>query len=352
MKTLAPSLRHAFWAALCAAGASQPACLLPNFEQGSKETQVCGLESDVTDTCRACIAQKCCEEAMTCSEDEACSADFGKPIHPAQDFDPAFDPMLGCMQAQCEAACDVNWGCVDDYAFPNRSASYDVQVATVDFANETPIDAVNVKVCRAVDPDCRNGLLDEDVSDSGSATLTLPGNFDGFFAFEGGSFSGAPYVNSTVQWSEPIYRLTDFTHYMISEPNLYAFAGLTEYLSSAGRTEFDPERGHLIVRTQGCLPLRYLGTEQPPLAETAGIVVEAQPHDGASRFYYTEVNGLVSLPLEETTTDGVAGAFELPAGTVTVTAKRADTGEVVARTTLPVRPGEIAFAYMVARAQR
>ena len=333
-------------------------CLLPSFEKVEEEPapdagpeqaplpgQACGLSDQLPRSCDACIREECCELAEACPEGSACGKDLLKDLHPAQTVSEEFDPLLACLQGKCDAQCEINWGCVDSYSVPAAKESSSFEVTLVDFAsNSLTVDEVTVKACRGVDPGCTSGKVSEGVSVDGKVTLDVPSDFDGYFSFDGGDLGGIPYVSSTAQWSEPIFRLTDWKHFLISEGSLRALALVTEHHSSEDDA-FDPSRGHLIFRIQGCLPMRFLGTPVLPRAEVADIQVVAAPSDGASKLFYTENAGNVSLTLEQTSNDGVGGGFDFPARNVSVTAKRAD-GREVARGSVRLKAGAIGYVYL------
>lgn len=338
----------------CALGLT--ACLLPSYEAIDAEpettvTAACGDLSTLSTSCGNCIASQCCSEASTCSGDADCADHMAALITPLQSIHQDFEPLLQCMSTLCEQACNVTWGCLDRYSFSAPADTYDRTVLLSDFANESPVDDVSVRACQGVSPDCSSGLQAEAISTNGVTTLAnLAPNFQGYFSFSGGSRDQEPYVDATVQWSEPVYRHADFTHFMLRESDLRSLAQLTGYHSTADEP-FAADRGHLIVRVQGCLPFGYLNNPNTPRAEAANVVISASPNDGASRFYYTDLRtgGMIDTNLDATTKDGVAGAFELPAGLVTVVARRSDNGAEVARAGVRVEAGKLSYVYLLPR---
>jgi len=350
----------------CAAGLGlllSNGCVLPSFESGDAVDAgdagslgkadsgpelgpACGRSAELPESCDRCIRAHCCELAEACGDGTECGDDLLEPITPVADFSTAFDPLLGCMQRDCNVECDVDFGCLDDYRWPVQDADSDVPVRVIDFAAEPdlPLEGFSVKACQALDPACENGLVDEGTTDvDGVAQLTLPPGFSGFF-----DITGEGYADTTAQWSEPIHRISGFTHYMLTSQNVDTLAVITGVHAKNGMP-FAPDSGHLIFRVQGCLPLRYLGTDERPHAEITGAHVAFAPNDYGSDIFYTDGTGFVSLTLDETTFDGTGGAFEVPARNITVTATDVASGREIASGSVRVRPGAIGFAYLAPR---
>jgi len=308
----------------------------------------CGLSDKLAPACDACVRENCCDLATACAEGTACGADLLKPITPVADFSTDFDPLLGCMQGKCEQECKVNWGCVDAYHWPTPSDSLNVGITVIDFAAvpDKPLPDVKVQACNAIDPACGSGLIAEATTGKdGKVELAVNSAFNGFFDFSGGG-----YVDSTVQWSEPIYRLGAFKHYQLTSDALAALAvivGLHQSTSDA----FKSDAGFLIFRVQGCLPLRYLAQPDLPRAEVGDVKVSFEPNDGASQIFYTEPSGAVSTTRDSTTSDAVGGSFVVPARNLTVHAMDTHSGKEVASGSVRVRPGAIGFMYLVPRSQ-
>ncbi|MFI5309188.1 MAG: hypothetical protein ACHQ53_17665, partial [Polyangiales bacterium] len=239
----------------------------------------CGLSAKLPPACDACVRENCCDLANACGEGTECGKDLLEPITPVADFSTDFDPLLGCMQGMCEQACQVNWGCVDKYRWPTPAQDLNVDVTVIDFAAvpDKPLADVKVQACNAVDPSCGTGLVAEATTGKdGKVTLQVQPSFDGFFDFSGGG-----YLDSTVQWSEPFYRLTGFKQYQLTSDALAGLAVIVGLHQSADEP-FNADAGHLIFRVEGCLPLRYLNADQLPRAEVADVKVSFEPNDGAS----------------------------------------------------------------------
>lgn len=339
-------------------------CLLPSYEKvdaldgaGDSDGEVvsalgtegaCGLSYMLPSECDLCIRQNCCELASECGQGTECGQDVLEQISPVADFTTDFDPLLGCMQRDCQQECDVNWGCLGEYEWPAPEDDYSFDVKVVDFAAmlDAPLPDVEIAACESVDPSCNSGRLDSGVSgEDGVVNLTVPADFEGFF-----SFSGGGYLDTTVQWTEPVHRLGDFTHYELTQDALDALALITGVHTSAD-DEFDPAAGHLIFRAQNCLPLRFLDRDEPPMAEVAGVAVDFEPNQGASQVFYTTDSGGVSVTQIATSTDAAGGAFNVPARNVSVRGIDLESGQVVSEGLVHVRPGAIGFSYLVPKSR-
>lgn len=346
------------WLAFGAAG-----CLLPDFQKVATDTNrdagaqdaaassepTCGLSNKLPKSCNACIRQSCCELAKACGQGSACGADLLKPITPATQVSTDFDALLGCMQSQCDDACNVTWGCIDKYTWPVPGKDYGFRIDVIDFAAEPrmPLPDVTVDACQSVDPTCQSGRTSRAVTDkSGSVMLSVPRAFDGFF-----SFSGAGYAPSTTQWTEPIYRVSNFTQFQLTSAALAGLAVATG-VHKAFTDPFDPTTGHVIFRVQGCLPMRYLDNTGLPHAEAADVKVSISPNPGSSRVFYTDKSDAVALALDMTSSRGVGGAFSLPATNLTVSAVDTKSGREVSTGTVLVRAGGVAFMYMLPSSAR
>lgn len=337
-------------AALFTAGCVLPAFKkVPGTDAGPMTTstvpgKACGLSDKLPQTCDACIRKSCCDLAKACGSGTACGKDLLKPITPLATLSESFDPLLDCMQQNCDDACHVSWGCVDNYSWTTPQPSYDITVTVDDFAAEPPmpLPGVTVNACQSVDPACKSGKVSGAVTDDkGEAKLTLTSRFEGFFDFSGGG-----YTSSTAQFSEPLYQVAGFRQYQLTDGAIQ-FLAVTTGVHKTVDEKFDPSLGHIIFRAQNCLPPRYLDRDNPPHAEAAGVHVSVDPNENASPVFYTDKSGGVSLSQDATSSTGLGGAFGFPAHNLTVTATDAATSRKVATGTVVVRPATIGFIYLV-----
>lgn len=327
-------------------------CVLPSFDKvssddASLEGEGCGMSKRLAPSCDACIRAKCCAEASACTAGTACGDDMLEAITPVAEFSTDFDPVLQCLQTHCQEACSVYWGCVDQYEWPNPRGPLERDIRVVSFGAQDPIEGAMVEACSASDPtaDCATGPISSAVTDMrGVATLSLPPSFSGLYRFEK---EGS--LPATARWSEPAHQLQGFTQFELTPTFLKAFALRTGVHKSTSDA-FDPGLGHMIVRIQSCLPLRYL--DSPLRATAEGVEITFDDLPGASRFFYTEADGEVSVGRDRTSSFGFGGAFNLPPYNVNVTATDLATGAQVASGQAQVVAGGMAFMYLVPRSRR
>lgn len=333
--------------------------MLPKFEKvgptdGGKADaaiagKACGISDHLSRDCDACIRSNCCDLAAACGKGTACAKDLLLPIAPTAEPSADFEPLLGCMQDNCDDACGVSWGCLDKYSWPVPSDAYDIPIRVVDFAASplVPVPDVTVDACQSVDPGCGSGKARSAVSDSnGDVKLSVTNTFDGYFELSGGG-----YAASTVQWSEPVYRIAGFDQPLLTDSAIQALAIVTG-VHTSGDQPFDPNVGHVIFHMQNCLPSKYLEREGPPHAEAIGVSVTFDPSDGASPTFYTDKASNVSLSLRSTTSDGYGGVFNLPARAVTVTARDATSDRELATSTIVIRPATLGFMNLLPSSKR
>lgn len=348
MIVLAPRLGpRALLPWLCCAGLL--GCVLPSFEkvdvgEAPLSGETCGLSERLPRSCDACIRERCCDLATQCGLGTECGADLLEPITPVAEFSAEFEPLLGCLQAQCPSECQVHWGCVDNYAW-TAQAPTDQQVRTIEFLSAKPIPNVSIEACNASDPtvECRTGRAAEGVTDDSGVTVLaqLPPEFAGVYRF-----SGSDYLPATARFSEPVHQLSGFSQFLMSPIDLAAFA-VTTGIHDSFDQNFEPGRGHMIIRVQNCLPVSYVDT---PLRATApNVRIEFPEIEGASRFFYTEDSGEVSVSREYTSLFGFGGAFNFPPFNIAVSAIDIETEREVANGRAQIVPGGIAFLYLLPR---
>jgi hypothetical protein len=324
-------------------------CVLPSFERvGTGEAPLagatCGLSERLPRACDGCIRERCCDLAAACGEGTECGADLLEPITPVAEFSAEFEPLLSCLQAECATECRVHWGCLDHYSWPAEEPT-DQEVKVIEFLSAKPIPDVDIKACNASDPtvSCRTGRAAEAVTDeNGVAVLAqLPPTFDGVYRF-----AGSEYLPATARFTEPVHQVRGFQQFLLSDVDLAAFA-ITTGVHKTFDEAFEPDRGHMIVRVQNCLPVTYVDT---PLRATApNVRIEFPETEGASQFFYTEESGEVSVSREYTSIFGFGGAFNFPPYNIAVRAVDVDTEQEVASGRAQIVAGGIAFLYLLPR---
>jgi hypothetical protein len=317
------------------------------MDSGEPEAPRCSMDLDLAGGCRACVAEHCCEAASACT-DGACGEDIGLPITPLTSVTEKFDALASCMLENCDSedTCNVSWGCVGKYKWPGLKQAHQFSMRVFNYADtrEIGIPNINVKLCESSDPGCSadGGLITTSKTDStGNADFTAMKGFSGYFELEGGG--PAPAV---VQWSQPVYNVVDtFTHQAL-HPNAVAYLAVASQFHDAPEQMFKSGTGFLIARAQNCLPLRYM--EAPnPIARARDVRFTFTPSTGASRVYYINDMATLDQSLDRTSGRGYAGAFEVLAANVTVTATHATTGKMLATGVLAIREATIGFMYLV-----
>lgn len=338
-------------------------CTLPDYEKVESEPDAsedrdggmspkgpsCPMEIELPRGCRSCLATHCCEAAQACA-DGACGDEVGLPITPTMNVTAGFDALARCMLDHCdtEDTCDVSWGCIGNYKWPTLREQHSFSMRVFNYADpfETGLPNVKVKLCESSDPRCEEGVgfVTNAMTDSGGyADFTVPKGFSGYFQHE----AGGPYPG-TVQWSQPIYTLVDsFNHQALSQRAVDTLAIIVG-LHDQGDQPFRPGTGHLITRMQNCLPMRYLEMEGLD-SRAQDVEFNFTPQAGATQMYYVDSMAMIDIALDRTSSRGYAGAFEVQATNVTVTAKHAVTGETLASGVVPLREGTIGYMYLVPR---
>lgn len=344
------------WLLLAAVG-----CTLPDYskvedtkspsekrDSGEPDARSCSMDLQAHGSCRSCIAEHCCDEAAACNKG-ACGEDLDIPITPLMSVTEKFDALATCLLENCdtEDTCDVSWGCVGKYRWPMLKESHKFSMRVFNYADprETGIPGIDVKLCESSDPSCSSeggGQLTRSRTDSmGNADFTVPKGFNGYFELDGGGPAPA-----TVQWSQPTFNVVDsFTHQALGQNSVQSLAVVSQYHSSPNQP-FKAGTGFMIARVQNCFPLRYM--EAPTsIARARDVRLTFTPSTGASRIYYVNDMATLDLSLNRTSTRGYAGAFEVLAANVTVTAIHADTGKLLAEGTITIREGTIGYMYLV-----
>lgn len=348
---------------LCACALAVTSCALPSYSKveeventaknkdagSDEEAPSCTLDIDTSGGCRSCIAKYCCGQASVC-KNGSCGAGLRFPLSPPMHATQKFDDLAQCLLDHCDspATCDVSWGCVSDYKWPELDEEHTFKMRVFGYADpkETGIPNVNVNMCDTSAPSCTmgEGLVDSGMTDKmGNAEFTLATGLNGYFDFE---LEGGGIAPSTVQWNQPIYNeVATFTHQALSTKSVQDFALASRFHTSPDQP-FKAGTGFLIARAQNCLPLRYMeGTNA--ISRARDVSFRFSPSTGASQVYYINDLSSIDTSLDRTSRRGYAGAFELVAGNVTVTAFHEPSGKMVAQGTIGIREGSIGFMYLV-----
>ena len=296
-----------------------------------------GAEGD----CAACLASQCADVRMQCGS--KCD-DIKLPISPAQSWTSDADPLMQCMVDQCDDACNIRWGCVGKYNWPDPSKPYTVTLKISDPLTNQGMPNVNVAACEGVDPGCSigGGMSTSGVTDAqGQVSLQVTSGFYGYFLID----AGADYYPVVAQFSQPSYRIsTSFT------VNVFPRSWV-KVMASMLQADVDDGAGQMIFRTQNCLPLHFIGSSAAN-AE-AGDVTVSYGRKGAktTKVFYT-IGGLQVDPQANATSEqgsGFGGALNLPAGQTSIVGRHANTDVINA--TIPLRADALGILFLVPNAQ-
>ena len=196
----------------------------------------------------------------------------------------------------------------------------------------TPIGGVSVKSCDALDPGCGpdSGSSPVISDSSGAATMTVKGDFNGFFKFE-----ATNYLTSSLY---PGQLLPDASGF--SPPFGYLDLDQTASLASAigvdMPTDPDASVGHAFFQAYDCHD-----------RHAAGVSFSISVDGGANSIqWYTQGSG--TAPIKgATATDaiGAGGIVNVPVGLVESTARIQSTGKVIGTATTFIRPGSAMFVW-------
>ncbi len=290
--------------AKCGASCGDTGLLLPTFVQRGP-------------ACEACVTTKACAAATSCASDSrcvdaatcrlSCNALDGGCLERCAALSPQGD-LAETTRLACGAECEVGRqaSCAGSVAWPHvapGTTSVHVVLGVSGAGSPKPIEGADVRACGKVDVDCASPLAPPATTGAnGEAAFDLPvtdviGGFNGFFRITAPSymptlaFYNPPASSSMTLPTIPILRDLEFV-------------GATGALGVTA----DPQRGHLIAILQDC-----------ELSYATGATVTISSADGASTVGYFQ-GGFPTKEAKATDGGGIAGGFNLPVGSVTVTA--------------------------------
>jgi hypothetical protein len=254
---------------------------------------------------------------------------------------PAFASAV-CVANVCQAS-GGPWDCLDQPSASgvDPASQVDVQIllydafgsytfgGTIDGGNDltlaeyTPQPGVSVTACSPLDPSCVNPLAGPVTNDdAGVASLSVPGDFTGFYALSrSGSLPGLFYPGTRLIAGGP----TSFPTSMVSTAN---FMLLQASLGIPANGDTDAGPG-LVSLTQFDCNDRH----------AAGVVFATSP--SAERTLYVH-NMLPTASDGGTAAEGAGVLINVPAGTANVTSALAGpNGRVLSTTSVLVRSGHI-----------
>jgi hypothetical protein len=293
--------------------------------------------------CSSCVSDSCLSEHASCGAD---CQDLKYPMSPAWNVTDAAEPFVRCVATQCEAACNVLWGCVKNYRWPEKDAAYSVTLRVNDALQEDRnIAGATVTACQGRDPACSVGMGQESsgtTDANGHVTLALSRGFVGYFLVEKKEDGYVPMIAS---WSQPSYVVDNtFTVSMFKPAWIQAMASQVNVM-------LEKDVGHVIFKALNCLPLRYIGDAELN-ADAEGVSVSYTPRSsGSSDVVYVSTGLAIDRAANATSTAGLGygGIFNLPAGAVTLSGSHE--GLDVGSAQLPMRANNLGVVFMVPRAK-
>ena len=291
--------------------------------------------------CAQCLADQCADARRACGS--KCD-DVKLPISPTTTLPNDADALMMCMVNQCDDACNIRWGCVGKYNWPEPAKPYTVTLNISDPLTNQGMPDVNVAACEGVDPGCSigGGMATSGKTDAtGHVSLQVSSGFYGYFLIDAGS----DYYPVVAQFSQPSYRIS---------PNFTVDAfprSWVKIMASMLQADVDNGAGQMIFRAQNCLPLHFIGSNAAN-AE-AGDVTVSYGRKGmkTTKVFYT-IGGLQVDPDAAATSEqgsGYGGALNLPAGQTSIVGRHANTDVINA--TIPLRADALGILFLVPNAQ-
>jgi hypothetical protein len=241
------------------------------------------------------------------------------------------------------------WGCLDqppELLDPNATVSISCVLFDAlkpitgvpgesDFSAEvyTPVPGVSLQVCDVLDPKCAKPVTPLLVSDdAGVVSFTLPGSFQGFFQFSGGGI-----LPSLVY---PGHLLADASSETLPLAALGANEGqlLAAALGVPFQTNPEAGVGNVFFQVYDC---------NDRLAP--GVSFTLAIDGGPDTVQWYSNNRLPSTTAMQTDSLGAAGALNVPAGALAVTATLAATHRTIGVANTIVNAGGLTYAWFRVR---
>ena len=212
--------------------------------------------------------------------------------------------------AGSDSGVPANWACIDQ--LPTAAATTpvqlklfvnDVSTASTNFAG-TPIALAEVRACGTLDLVCASPLATATSDDGGIAVLTVPPQFRGYY-----ELSANGYTPSLI--SRPPQNDSEYSQQGVANLTLIALGG-----QLAGVTA-DPNLGLAIVSVIDC-----------DNAPAANMIIDVGEQGPGEKIVYLD-KSLPTAAAKATDSTGSALVYNAQPGTLTVTAKFADTGRTV-----------------------
>jgi hypothetical protein len=192
---------------------------------------------------------------------------------------------------------------------------------------------VAVRPCALLDPDCLNAPNAVLTDDAGRAEFSLTGDFTGFFDLRRSDLIPATLYPGHLLAGQPVASLFTYDFTRTQLLNLATSAGATVTLNA------DAGVGHALVWVYDCRDQQAPGVS---------IAYDNLGPRGAT-FYFS--NGLPDFTATETDDFGLAGAVNVPAGTVKATATLVSSGAELGSASFDVRAGSLTSAWIRVRSR-
>lgn len=216
-----------------------------------------------------------------------------------------------------------DWSCLGLFPAPEFSPGpgHTGTVKIVEFLSSSPLTDVLVKACYKSDLDCTSPIDEGTTDQSGNVTLLTPSDAPHYFDLTGPNV--APHMVFLL--GPPTADDFNLTLSALSPDTLSLFFSILEETN-------EPDKGLVGLATIDCQNAR-----------ATDVVFEIEPTDPATTLGYFTPQGLPDLDLTATSLAGIAGANNVPEGSVKATARVNSTGELISDRTFNVRPGYISF---------
>ncbi len=328
-----------------AAAAALDACLASQCESA------CGLgcggvsqlaDPDAAPSCESCISDNYCKAGEACATSPDCQTYMrcrntcltGDCIGACSiDHDAGvalYSTLLLALAGRCQQSCDVggNWSCVGHVQWP--TAKTDTRVLTVTFVNIVggePMAGVSVKMCGGADcsPPIDTGTSDANgtvhLTDTTSATNGQGYGLNGYL-----DVSGPNVYPALVYWGFP---LSEGDALFGTPIPLFPADQWTTF--TQGTISVDPTRGTIAAAALDCLGDQATGVS----FSATGVGFDQE----------TSVRYLQGTSISPTATHtdhaGIGFVFNVPTGSVDVTATPVGLGQVYSMNTVQVRQGTL-----------
>lgn len=196
----------------------------------------------------------------------------------------------------------------------------------------TPLTGAQIRYCGIRDPNCDSPSPAVTTDDAGLATFQVPGDFAGFFDVQRSdlvpaSFYPGGLVADQAAQTLPTY---DFTPASLS---LLASTVTTSKIA----LDTDGGLGHIFVTIYDCND-----------HQASGVSLTIDNSAAQTVIFYSS-GGLPTTKTSQTDNYGLAGAVNVPTGSLTVKATLAAQLLPIGTINVPIRPGAITFAYLRVR---